>query len=84
MLEIPIKNIQNEELLENAYFMDIPGLNENNATYIEDIFSVITIDDILFEIMVFNSTSIDSDNILKIFEKFNQKNCLKKEDNYIF
>ena len=84
MLEIPIKNIQNEELLENAYFMDIPGLNENNATYIEDIFSVITIDDILFEIMVFNSTSIDSDNILKIFEKLNQKNCLKKEDNYIF
>ena len=81
MLEIPIKNIQNEELLENAYFMDIPGLNENNATYIEDIFSVITIDDILFEIMVFDSTSIGSDNILKIFEKLNQKNCLKTEDN---
>lgn len=81
MLEIPVKNIQNEELLENAYFMDIPGLNENNATYIEDIFSLITINDILFEIMVFDSTSIGSDNILKIFEKLNQKNCLKKEDN---
>ena len=81
MLEIPIKNIKNEDLLENAYFMDIPGLNENNATYIEDIFSVITLNEILFEIMIFDSTSIGSDNILKIFEKLNQKNSLKKEDN---
>ena len=81
MLELPIKNIKNEELLENAYFMDIPGLNENNSTYIEDIFSVITINDILFEIMVFDSTSIGSDNILKIFEKLNEKKCLKREDN---
>ena len=48
MLEIPIKNINNEPLLHNCYFMDIPGLNENNTSYINDIFNVITMDDILF------------------------------------
>ena len=81
MLEISIKNIKNEALLDNCYFMDIPGLNENNTTYIEDIFSTITINDILFEIFVFDSTSIGSDNILKIFKKLENKNCLKKENN---
>jgi len=81
MLEIPIKNVNNETLLDKCYFMDIPGLNENNATYIDDIFSIITIDDILFEIMVFDSTSIGSDNILKIFQKLNDKNCLIKQGN---
>ena len=81
MLEIPIKNIKNETLLNNCYFMDIPGLNENNSNYIEDIFSLITINDILFEIIVFDSTSIGSDNILNIFKKLEKKNCLKKENN---
>ena len=33
MLETPIKNINNPILLDNCYFMDIPGLNENNSTY---------------------------------------------------
>lgn len=81
MLETPIKNIKNEKLLENCYFMDIPGLNENNSTYIQDIFSLITINDILFEIMIFDSTSIGSDNILDIFKELDKKNCLKKENN---
>lgn len=81
MLETPIKNINNAPLLENCYFMDIPGLNENNSTYIEDIFSLITFDDILFEIMVFDSTSIGGDNILNIFQALEKKNCLKKEKN---
>ena len=75
MLEVPIKNINNEQLLENSYFMDIPGLNENNTTYIKDIFSIIKIDDILFEIMIFDSTSIGSDNILDIFKKLESENA---------
>ena len=82
MLEIPIKNINNIPLLENCYFMDIPGLNENETTYIQDIFSLITYDDILFEIMVFDSTSIGSDNILDIFKELHKRNCLKKEGNF--
>lgn len=81
MLEVPIKNINNGPLLDSCYFMDIPGLNENSSTYIEDIFSLITIDDIFFEIMVFDSISIGSDNILNIFKKWIDKNCFKKEIN---
>ena len=82
MLETPIKNINNIPLLENCYFMDIPGLNENDTTYIQDIFSLITYDDILFEIMVFDSTSIGSDNILDIFKELHKRNCLKTEGNF--
>ena len=82
MLETPIKNIKNLPLLENCYFMDIPGLNENETTYIQDIFSLITYDDILFEIMVFDSTSIGSDNILDIFKELHKRKCLKTEGNF--
>ena len=56
--------------------MDIPGLNENN--YIKTIFSLITINDILFEIMVFDSTSIVPDNVLKIFRDLESEKVLKK------
>ena len=81
MLETPIKNIKNNQLLENCYFMDIPGLNENKTTYIEDIFSIIKLKDILFEIFVFDSNNIGSDKVLDIFEELEKKNCLKKENN---
>ena len=75
MLETPIKNIENIPLLEFCYFMDIPGLNENMSSYIEIVFSLITINDILFEIIVFDSTSIGSDNIVNIFKDLDKKNA---------
>ena len=81
MLEIPIKNIENVPLLENCYFMDIPGLNENETNYVEEIFSLITIEQILFEIVVFDSTSIGSDNILNIFTSLEKKKSLCKSNN---
>ena len=81
LLEIPILNIDNPHLLEQCYFMDIPGLNEDMASYIETIFSLISLDNIFFEIMVFDSTSIGSDNILGIFKELEKKNCLKKSGN---
>lgn len=81
MLETPIKYIENVPLLDNCYFMDIPGLNENLSSYIEIIFSLITMKDILFEIMIFDSTSIGSDNILNIFKELEEKKCLKKNNN---
>ena len=81
MLETPIKNIENDPLLEKCYFMDIPGLNENKTSYIDYIFSLININDILFEIIVFDSTSIGSDNILNIIKGLNEKKCLKKQSN---
>jgi len=80
-LEIPIKNIENASLLDECYFMDIPGLNENESSYLEIIFSLITLDDIKFEIMVFDSTCIGSDNILKIIIRLEEKKCLKKSGN---
>ena len=81
MLEIPIKNIKNESLLAECYFMDIPGLNEKKSLYIDIIFSLISLDDIKFEIMIFDSTSIGSDNILNIIKKLEEKKCLKKSGN---
>lgn len=81
MLEAPIKNIDNEFILENSYFMDIPGLNENDQNYVEDIFSLISYNDILFEIIIFDSTNIGSDNIKDILISLEKKNVLKKENN---
>ena len=81
ILELPIKNIDNQLILDNCYFMDIPGLNEGEKTYIEDIFSLINIEDILFEIIIFDSTNIGSDNILKILHSLKDKNALKNENN---
>ena len=81
MLEIPIKNISNDSLLEQCYFMDIPGLNEAKDKYIDIIFSLLTLDDIKFEIFIFDSTSIRSDNIVKIVKKLEEKKCLTKTNN---
>ena len=79
MLETKINTIENIPLLENCFFMDIPGLNENNSTYVEDIFSLITIDDILFEIVVFDATTVENDNIKKIFKKLEKKKLSNKK-----
>ena len=84
MLEIPIINIKNISLLQECYFMDIPGLNEYQNSYIDIIFSILTFEDIKFEIMVFDSNSIDADNVLNIFKKLEEKNALKKLIIYLF
>ena len=81
ILETPIKNIENATLLDECYFMDIPGLNEIMNSYIENIFSIISIEDILFEIIVFDSTNIGSDSILEIIKELDKKHCLKKAHN---
>ena len=81
ILKIPLKYINNKMLIENNYFLDIPGLNEYKNTYIDIIFSIITLDDILFEIIIFDSTCIGSDNIVNIIKKLDSKKCLKKKEN---
>ena len=81
MLETPIKNFDNATLLEECYFMDIPGLNENKSSYFDIIFSLLTFEDIEFEIMVFDSTCIDSEIIIDIIKNLEKKKCLKKRDN---
>ena len=81
MLETPIRNIENTQLLEECYFMDIPGLNEINNPYIETIFSLISSNDIKFEIMIFDCSSIGGDSVLSIFQALEKKNCLLKSGN---
>ena len=61
--------------------MDIPGLNESNNSYIENIFSLFNPNDILFEIMIFDSNSFKSNSVLKIINQLEKKKCLKKEKN---
>ena len=81
MLKIPLTYINNKILIENNYFLDIPGLNEYKSNYMDIIFSIITLDDILFEILIFDSTCISSDNIVKIIKNLESKKCLKKKEN---
>ena len=47
-------------------------------------FSLITLNEISFEIIVFDSTFIGSNNIIKIFDKSNNNKLLKKRAIYIF
>ena len=61
--------------------MDIPGLNENDSEYIENIFSLITINDILFEIILFDSTNISSDDTLSIIKSLKNKNVMREKNN---
>jgi hypothetical protein len=68
MLEFPIKNIENISLLDECYFMDIPGLNEYKNPYMDIIFKLLTLDDIKFEIIIFDSTNIGSDGILNVIK----------------
>ena len=79
MLETPIKNIHNKDLLDNCIFMDIPGLNELNKDYIGVIFSIINLNNILFEILIFDATSFHSDKNLNI--ELDKKKCLQKKGN---
>lgn len=81
ILETPIRIAEYNKLFEQCYFMDIPGLNESNNSYIEIVFPLFHIDEILFEIIIFDSQSFNSDSILNIFKQLENKKCLKKEKN---
>ena len=81
ILEMPIRITEYNKLFEKCYFMDIPGLNESNNSYIEIVFSLFHTDEILFEIIIFDSQSFNSDSNLNIFKQLENKKCLKKEKN---
>ena len=81
-LETPIKNKLITEQLSNYIFMDIPGLNEDESNYFDEIFSLLTLNDIFFEIIIFNSENgFGGDAIPKIIKKLKEKNCLKMKKN---
>ena len=81
MLETPIKNIYNSDLLNNCIFMDIPGLDEIKKNYIDEIFSIITLKNILFQIIIFDAKSFSSDDKSNIISDLDKKNCLQKKGN---
>lgn len=65
--------------------MDIPGLNEDGSTYFDKIFSLLTLSDIFFEIIIFNSENgFGGDAIHKIIKKLKEKNCLKIKKIYTY
>ncbi len=84
MFGIPIKNIDNTNLLNNCIFMDIPGLNEVNKDYITEIFSIITLKNILFQIIIFKAKSFNSDDKSNIILDLVKKIAFRKKEIYIF
>jgi len=81
-LETPIKNKLVCELLGKYTFMDIPGLNEDGTNYFDEIFSLLTLNDIFFEIFIFNSEEgFGGDSMNKIIKRLENKNCLKLTKN---
>ena len=83
-LETPIKNKLICELLGKYTFMDIPGLNEDGENYFDEIFSILTLNDIFFEIFIFDSENGFGGNTMNIIiQKLKNKNCLKMTKNLI-
>lgn len=81
-LETPIKNKKICELLGKYIFMDIPGLNEDQSNYFDEIFSLLSLNDIFFEIIIFNSENgFGGSAMCEILKKLQNKNCLKMKKN---
>ena len=80
-LEAPIKNEHISELKEKYIFMDIPGLNEDESNYFDEIFTLFTLKDIFFEIIICDAEKVNPQNINDIFKKLESLKCLKKENN---
>ena len=82
MLEIPILAIDNQFLLNNYCFIDLPGLNEANSTdKFLNIFEMLSPNLIKFEIFIIDSTSFEGNAFKSIISKINEKKGLKKEQN---
>ena len=76
MLEIPIKYIDNYSLLEECCFMNIPNLEEK--LYFDIIFSILTLEDIKFEIIIFDSINIGTNDMKNMIKKLEERKCLQK------
>ena len=69
MLETPIKNFNNKQVLDNCIFQDITGVIEKNSFYLEVIFSIINLNNILFQIVIFNSQYLEPNNMFNILKR---------------
>ena len=83
VLECPIYCIENIKLLEENYFMDVPGLNETKCNYVKNIFQNIK-DIINFYIFIFNIEHYVGDETKNIFQSLEENGCLKKKEGNLF
>ena len=83
ILECPINCIENKKLLEENYFMDVPGLNEAKCNYVKNIFKNLK-DIIDFYIFIFNIENYDVDEVKNIFKKLEENGCLQKKEGNLF
>ena len=83
ILECPIDFIENKKLLEENYFMDVPGLNETKFNYVENIFEKIK-DIINFYIFIFNIENYVGDETKNIFHDLEINGYLQKKENNLF
>ena len=83
ILECPIYFIENIKLLEENYFMDVPGLNESKCNYVKNIFENIK-DIINFYIFIFNIEHYVGDEAKNIFQRLEENGCLQKKEGNLF
>ena len=56
--------------------MNIPNLEEK--LYFDIIFSILTLDDIKFEIIIFDSINIGTNDMKNMIKKLEERKCLQK------
>ena len=83
VLECKIFGIENKKILEENYFMDVPGLNESKCNYVKNIFENIK-DLINFYIFIFNVQSYVGDETKNIFKILEENGCLQKKEGNLF
>ena len=83
VLEWPINCIENKKLLEENYFMDVPGLNEAKCNYVKNIFMNIK-DLINFYIFIFNVEHYIGDEVKDIFKNLEENGYLQKKEGNLF
>ena len=83
ILECPINFIENKKILNENYFMDVPGLNETKFNYVNNIFEKIK-DLINFYIFIFNIEHYIGDETKNIFQDLDVNGCLQKKEGNLF
>lgn len=83
ILECPINFIENKKILDENYFMDVPGLNETKFNYVNNIFEKIK-DLINFYIFIFNIEHYIGDETKNIFQDLDVNGCLQKKEGNLF
>ena len=80
MLEFHIKNIENIKLLQSCYFINFLNLDINDDS-INKIFSSLDINNILFEIFIYDFNNFKFDYMRNLLKNILDKNYIKGKNN---